>query len=290
MVPDKFKTLQKNSSRHHYIPEFLSKAFTNNDGKIFVFDKEKNKILERPKVPKSIFFEWDRNTVEVKDGIHSSVIEDCIYSEIDSKASKAIKYFQNEEVRSIDFGMEKVGHLGFFLIALFWRIPHTDKISENVIDRAEIVQGNSSIDAEVFRKDPTFRKFHRTSLADHTIKEMVEQGKKGKYFVNVHSSSDDSFLLSDNPILFRTHTNRFSDLFYTDHLFAISSRRIFSSTESVMNRFLLGKFYNAAIIDQASRFVCSGNIRLLEESLDFYEMLKGNDFLQSGIERCFLGK
>jgi hypothetical protein len=45
----------KKSSRHHYIPQFLLNAFVNSDDNLYVFDKQKDKILDNPRPPKSIF-------------------------------------------------------------------------------------------------------------------------------------------------------------------------------------------------------------------------------------------
>lgn len=284
---DETKILRKGSSRHHYIPEFISKAFTNEDGKLFVFDKAKNQILKSQKVPKSIFFEWDRNTVELKDGIESSFIEDFIYSSIDSTAGRIIKNIQNKEIANSNLNFQEAGHIGFFLIALFWRIPYTDKISENAINNLEVT--SEHINTEVLRRDPTFKKIQRVLLPKHTIDKMLKRGKEGKFYVNIHTFENECFLLGDNPVLFRNPTSKFLDLFNSDYLFAVSSKRIFSSTEEAMNNFsgVNAFLYNAAIIDQASRFVCSSSIRLLENSLQIYSMIKKNDWLQSKVEECF---
>ena len=238
-------------------------------------------------MPKSIFFGWDRNTVELKNGIESSFIEDVIYSSIDSTAGRIIKNIQNKQVANSSLNFQEAGHIGFFLIALFWRIPYTDKISESAINNSKIV--SEHINPEVLRRDPTFEKIQRVLLTKHTIDEMLKRGKKGKFYVNIHTFENDCFLLGDNPVLFRNPTSKFSNLFDSDYLFAVSSKRIFSSTEEAMNSFsgVNAFLYNAAIIDQASRFVCSNSIRLLEDSLQIYFMIKKNNWLQSKIKECF---
>src|SRR4051812_37185254 len=108
--------LKYKSSRHHYIPQFLINGFTNNKGLLYVYDKQADKLLSKQRPPKAIFFENDRNTVEIKATLKSSVIEDCLYAEIDNKTSKVIKYYQTEELSKIDFQIEDTAILLFFLI------------------------------------------------------------------------------------------------------------------------------------------------------------------------------
>ncbi len=87
------KYLKKLSSRHHYIPQFLISGFANSDGLLYLYDKHKDKILKKPRPPKSIFFENDRNTLDLSNTTKTSIIEDFLYKEIDDKTSKVIKYY-----------------------------------------------------------------------------------------------------------------------------------------------------------------------------------------------------
>jgi hypothetical protein len=63
---DMEKFFQRNSSRHHYMPKFLIEGFKNTKGTLFVYDKKHNKIIDKGKSPKSIFYEWDRNTICIR--------------------------------------------------------------------------------------------------------------------------------------------------------------------------------------------------------------------------------
>ena len=169
---------EKKSSRHHYIPQFFLRGFTNSKGLLYIYDKEEDRILQSPRPPKSIFFEKDRNTIRFSELFESSMIEDNLYSIIDTESSEVVKYFREEELAEIDFNTENTAQLQFFLITLFWRIPKTDFTAEDVIDRSEIV--SQYLDPEIIRNDPAFRKFQRASLAKHHIEEIVKYGKKGK--------------------------------------------------------------------------------------------------------------
>ena len=84
--------LKNYSVRHHYIPKFLSSGFTNADGLLFIYDKNKDRILSTPKPPKSIFFEHERNTLEVTSESKSSFIEDFLYSDIDKPKKYTVSF------------------------------------------------------------------------------------------------------------------------------------------------------------------------------------------------------
>ncbi len=53
------------SKRHHYLPQFYLRGFTDNKGEFYVFDKQTEEI--RKSNPLNSFFENHRNTANVKD-------------------------------------------------------------------------------------------------------------------------------------------------------------------------------------------------------------------------------
>lgn len=268
------RLFKKNSSRHHYIPEFLTKGFTNENGEVLVFDKCKNKILSRPQSPKSIFFEKDRNTVPVINGIESSFIEDEFYSRIDKNGSQVIIQFRKENLKAIEFTIENTGHLLFFLIALFWRIPVTDQVSNDVLDKSQIT--SSGTDPEELKRDPYFRKTQRVMLVKHMSEEMNRIGGQGKVICNIHQPANAEFVIGDYPILFRKTSNEFGRLFSNDFLFAISSTRIYSSTRDSIHDFshINANLYNASIIHQSKCYVCASNHETLEKAIKTYHSHK----------------
>ena len=70
------------SKRHHYVPQFLIKQFSNEDNLVFVYDKVNDRIVKTPRSTKSIFFEYHRNTIKI-DGQTNDLIEQ-LYSSIDN--------------------------------------------------------------------------------------------------------------------------------------------------------------------------------------------------------------
>lgn len=273
-IPDFDKYLKKSSSRHHYIPQFLIKGFTNSDGLLYVYDKHKDKILKRQLPPKSIFYQPDRNTVEINSTTKSSIIEDLLYFMMDNKTSKVIQQYQTQELAEIDFKSEDTAILLFFLISLFWRIPKTDYAAEDLIVRSTIIA--SGIDPEILRNDPTYKKLTRAGIFSHHVDEIVKFGNRENKRFNIHQSEKPIFVIGDYPFLFKKQPTKFREFDDIDTLFAISSKRIYSSTNESLNNFsTINSFgYNAAIINQSVKYVACSDFEILEESVNYYKELK----------------
>lgn len=273
---DKFQ--KKNSFRHHYIPKFLLDGFKNAEGFLYVFDKKQDKILDECKAPKSIFFERDRNTIDLPQNKKSSIIEDRLYSKIDNDLSLVVKYFQKEKLENITFNEDNTAQFLFFLITLFWRIPITDYAVKDLINRAEI--NSKSSDPEILRNDPAFQKLQRSGLFKHTVDEMRKFRNRGSKFVNIHQMSKDLFVIGDNPLLFRKSLHKFSEFGETDFLIAISSRRIYSSTNLSLGCLptINSLKYNATVINQSKRYIASSELEVLQKSVQFYK-----EFCKRGI-------
>lgn len=283
--PDLKRYFELKSWRHHYIPQFLINGFTNSDGKLFIYDKKNDKIRNKQLPPKSIFFEEDRNTVEITENLQSSIIEDKLLAERDNKTSKVVNYYQNEELSNIEMRSDDAAIMLFLMIDLFWRIPKTDFAFEDLMERSEIVA--KGIDPEKLRNDPTWRKLQRSGMFKHHIEEIVNFGNKGTKHYNIHQSDKPIFLIGDYPFVLRNKSSKFRDFDDTDILFAISSTRLYSSLMERSRKFSDPDFYsyNAAIINQSVRYVASGNLDVLENSIklqkEFYKrgILFSNEFV-----------
>ncbi|MBX0335548.1 DUF4238 domain-containing protein [Pontibacter sp. HSC-14F20] len=262
------------SSRHHYIPKFLINGFTNNEGYVYIYDKEKDRILDNGRSPKSIFFELDRNTIENSRSEKSSVIEDNFYMSLDNSSSKLIQRLQKEKITSELLNIENQAELQFFLINLFWRLPITDYAVIDLIIRAKI--DSDGINPITLRNDRNFTKMQRSGLFIHTVNKLKESiPEVNKYFAKITEFGIDTFILGDYPIVYESTPKEFTDLGYLDFLFALSSRRIYSSTKSAFGEFTKYDiiYFNVLIIMQSKKYICSGNLELLETSVKCYKEL-----------------
>lgn len=181
MIMDNNEIPQKNSTRHHYIPQFLINGFAHEKG-LYVYDKQRDIILKNKRPSKSIFFENDRNTMDLPANKATTIIEDLFYREIDNNFSKVIIRYQNVDLKEIKYTYEETSAILFFKISLFWRIPRTDKTAEDVIDRAEIITGGEK--AKELKLNSGYRKLLRSGLFQHHIQEITKNGIKGEGLLN----------------------------------------------------------------------------------------------------------
>jgi hypothetical protein len=250
----------------------LINGFSNKDGNLYIYDKVKDEIKQKARSPKSLFFEEHRNTIEVKDGITSSLLEDFVYQDIDNKASKAIRDLQLGNIQHDDLlKFSNFTILQFFLISLFWRLPYTDFAVDGIFDDAKIV--SDGIDPEILRNDETFRKMYRAGLILETFKSMGKDVPSLSSYSNIFESKEDSFVIGDYPILYERLPHLFSDLADLEFIFAVSSKRVCLSTYKRYEKFTDTEaiIYNALIIDQSKIMICSGNKSLLEKSVYYYK-------------------
>jgi hypothetical protein len=279
---------EKKSSRHHYIPKFLIEGFTNEQGLLYVYDKQKDEILKKPKAPKSIFFEWDRNTLDLNQGKQSTFLEEEFYSKIDNDFGKAVKYFQDNTLSEIKITEENTAQFLFFLITLFWRIPATDYAMKDLIDRSEIVAEN--IDVDTLRQDPAFYKLEKSRIFSHMIDQMRKYGKNKRKYINIHQNNKGCLVIGDNPLLFRETSTKFSEFAETDFLIAITSNRIYSSTTKELRNFGLKNRlkYNVSVINQSRNYVCCNNREVLEKSVELYREFTNKGIILFTAENTFM--
>ncbi len=290
MKTKKFDTnafLKKNSSRHHYIPKFLIDGFKNSSGLLYIYDKIQDKILKNPRPPKAIFFEEDRNTIELTESIESSIIEDFIFKLIDNDTSKVVNLYQNEELDKIKFTHDDNSTFLLFLITLYWRIPYTDYAANDVIDNAQF--SATGIDPKLLQNNQAIRKVQRAGLFRHHLNEMINFGKKGKKWVNIHQSGNEIYVIGDNPLLFKKPQKQFSEFNEIDFLIALTSTRIYSSTNNKLENFNIhnSMLYNVSIINQSIRYIGCSNLETLKESVRIYTELKNKGLYQLIIEKTF---
>lgn len=261
------------SHRHHYIPQFLTEGFVNERGMLYVYDKKKDCILRNERPPKSVFYEFDRNTITLKKGLTTSIIEDYLFSKIDNDASAIIRQYRDQNLKEIQFSIDDTAAILFFLINLFWRIPTTEFAASDLLDRSDIT--SLGVDPEILRTDPAYRKILRTGFFKHHIDEMRQFGARGGSVINIHSNDYPIFLIGDNPIVFKRIPTEFSKFGESDFIFPLSVQRIYTSTQKP---FVLTKqvslLINAAIIDQAKFHVACFNKDVLEDSLNLYRQFK----------------
>lgn len=108
------------SKKHHYIPEFLIKNFCDDDGLLYVYDKQTKRYLGK-KSPGGVFYEIHRNTIEIN-GTKTDNFEK-FYSSLDDRFAKAL----NRVITTEKLSLEDLMSILVFATTLKWRVPNSDE-------------------------------------------------------------------------------------------------------------------------------------------------------------------
>lgn len=114
----------KFSKRHHYLPIFYLKGFTNSEGTFHVYDKITNKILEMQK-PDSKYFEKHLNNYKF-DGEIKFTLEEPYFTPQDTRIAPLFARIRHSNFDPDSLTSVEKFELIAFLMSLYWRLPNTN--------------------------------------------------------------------------------------------------------------------------------------------------------------------
>jgi len=225
------------SWRHHYIPEFYLKGFTNPRGTFKIYDVEKQQFVKDGKdfYPESHFFEKHANTIFTEKGA-DDFIESKFYSRDDSRIAELFNIIKtnNAETR---FGLteDDMPALQHFLSIMYWRLPvnyeqikyllRTYELHELGLLIVSKTTGEKVRDAEFenkIRTDPNFFKAVRHFLPYITYKKLLECRTP----LTIQPFPEQlPAICSDNPIIFEK--TLFPEIYFDDFIFPLSHSLVF---------------------------------------------------------------
>ena len=87
--------MNNTSWRHHYLPEFYLKGFTNQDGKFKIFDVHRQLFIKNGKdfSTESYFFEEDGNTIHTDKGADDFIEKG--FAEVDNRVADLFNKIRN---------------------------------------------------------------------------------------------------------------------------------------------------------------------------------------------------
>ncbi len=266
----------KESSRHHYIPQFYIKGFTDQSGVTYVYDKKSDKIWERQISSKGLFYEWDRNTV-FKENDSSSIIEDYWYKTLDNQYSDVIACFRELENTESLLNTDNISKLQYFMIHLFWRLPMLDYAFDKLFEEAIKTDSDGNIVSfnQDYEKDG-FKKLERLKLPNKIIKMVTNKNISGGINSKLFENSNSVYLLGDYPMLYRVEPSSFDDIINKEVFLPISANRLYSISNHSGLSFDFSKIttLNTLIINQSVRYVCSPDKVFLKTSVNYYKKQK----------------
>jgi hypothetical protein len=273
----------KNSKKHHYIPKFYLKGFTNENGTFAVYDKLTGRIKKGEHFPDSHFFEFNRNTLEIE-GNKTDFLETKLYSKLDDDLAPFFQKIRESDIQYLTF--ENLFPIKMFISFLFWRIPRNDQLIQDILKDEKLSNQNlfyqkrdtnESISEEEFnkiKKNPLFQRLYSFVLPFTTFKIEPHVGEEN-YWKAIGDPSAGINLTSDNPIILKRE-----DIFYGEGqimLVPITSNKMILYGQTDHIKILPPEFYlqcDLAIMHQSERYVCGPSKKYLEDILELYKIEK----------------
>jgi hypothetical protein len=224
------------SWRHHYLPQFYLRGFTNSEGKLKIYDVEKQRFIKDGKSfsTESFFFEKDGNTL-FKDNTKEDFIESKIFKENDQLIANLFNKI-NSAPHGTNFGLsdDDMPMLQFFVAIIFWRVPVNFSRIKSHLNKKEFKElgikivdkdNNIVIDSDLIKRlkeDINFAKAMKALIPYNTYPQIFNC----KSFLKILSFPQGlPGLCSDNPVVFRNSIN--PNVYTDDFIFPLSSDKVF---------------------------------------------------------------
>jgi hypothetical protein len=227
------------TKRHHFIPVFYLKQFTNENNQFYIYDVKKQTFRDKGRLfyPSQQFYEHYGNTIYY--GEECDDIEQ-LFSRVDNEISAILKKLATTGISALG-KMERMKLQGFVNI-LYWRIPantdqvkayiqHATSLKEFCLESIEkqtgrlISREEELIVLEKIKHDSDFHKYLKLLLPSITHQEFL------KNHITTYSSiiqfseiKPMPKLMSDNPIVYRMPGH--DSLHYDDFIFPLSPTHI----------------------------------------------------------------
>ena len=237
--------MNSTSWRHHYLPQFYLKGFTNENGLFKIFDVERQEFIKSGKEfsTESYFFEKDGNSV-IKDGVKDDVIETKFFKKQDDRIAKVFNKIKNSS-REDDFGITDMDmpDLQFFVSSLFWRVPANYDQIKYLVDTKELHElgllikskkNNLTIrDKELetrIKNDPFFFKSMKNIIPYLTFPRLLDC----KTPLTIQTFPEQlPAICSDNPVIMEESV--FPDIYFDDFIFPLTNKLVLIRGKKINN-------------------------------------------------------
>lgn len=268
------------SRRHHYLPQFYLKGFSNQEGKFAVFDKKRKVLKNGYYSPKSHFFEKDRNTFTIE-GEETDFLEN-LYSDYDNRLSDLFEKFQRDDEESDILNPYNIQELKLFIAMMFWRVPESDQLVDTFFEsfsfdelgiKLEDQDGNSAPDSvkQKMFEDPNFRQACRFLILPLNTFQITLQDSDINNWKYYYTESDFHHLCGDQPIVFKNPKSLF--IFEDDLFLPLTKNKFLVYTKKEKVKELPPEFAllrDILIFGQSRKYVCSSSRDYLKVVSNLY--------------------
>jgi hypothetical protein len=287
--------MQQKSHRHHYIPEFLIKHFGDEQGQVYVYDKQTGRIAKRKQSAKSIFFEDYRNTVH-SHGLELDDLEQ-LYTRFDTMFATDLAAVLKQE----SYTPEQFTSLVIMATCLKWRVPASDSEFHDLKENSNL--SDLHIDVKITNEQgeilqpaldyllttDLFKQFKRTLLPLLPLMQSEEKNLQlhNNTFIDLQPVMSQPALLGDCPVIERATVN-YNDL--GDFILPLSSTHTLIYKANARKGVVNTDFYlykDLTIFHTATRYVACKNKDRLENIAALDRSLKLNGYQEKSKSLLF---
>ena len=273
------------SSRHHYIPQYYIKGFTNSNNCVFLLKKKIDKIDVNEISPKSIFYERNRNIVIYYDE-RTDLVEKC-YSDFDNIFARLFEKIKIGITEEDLFTKDGIKLFKQFISIMLFRLPLMDKYLNFVIDNYDLKKTRNHIkvgdvnifDIQEFKEkintDKSFRYYFRCFILPLLFFNIFsEKEESGRWYMFDTGKMWEKHLCSDSPIIVDDMFKLFS--FEAQLILPITKRKliVFSKNRNLKPEEIDESFVakvDALQIGKADKYVCGPDRDYLENINNCYK-------------------
>jgi hypothetical protein len=255
------------SWRHHYIPEFYLRGFTDENNKFSIYlikDKKDGKLFS----PESHFFLKHDNTIFDFKNLPTDLLEKQ-YASLDNKIAEVFNKLKNEEGDNC-YGITPKDRvmLQYYVSILFWRLPKNNEIVQEISkhDMFEFlrlkVTDEDALEnikrlqfADHVRQHKDYHKILRLWIPQMTFPTMFDN--KSQTSIITFPSNKLPSLCGDNPLILR-HPEKL-DLYNDDFILPLNSNIIFLRTKKMKQPIhsTVKIFIDMLVLMQSKELICS---------------------------------
>lgn len=271
----------KASVRHHYIPRFYLKGFTNERNSYFVYDK-RNEVFFKSS-PENTFFENHRNTgniINQQTGeSETSDLPETMLSYFDGKIAGPLATIRNSQLGDDVLTADVLYEIMMLMHSIFWRSPANDALREELIRNASFKelgfgifdnQGKRSPDLEAVMKSVDL--FTKTYSSLLPVSAFVGKNYTANYEDwRLYYASNDFHIVTDNPVIYKNVAG-FSTLHH-DVIFPLSSRILLVASKKFIKQFDWKMLFmiDLYLFANAQRFIACKDEAYLNELVKRHE-------------------
>lgn len=259
------QTKRQKAAKHHYLPQFYLKGFTNENGEFMIYMVKEGVFKKEGKYfsPASHFFLPDDNTVIIE-GVKDNFLEEN-YSRMESMVARVF-----EKIKAVDsnFGLADIDIplLQYFVAELFWRLPSQREVIEGIANTRSLKQlGVAVLDKTTLKEvnddefqlktknNPIYKTFLRTILPVTTYLNLFECTSPVTIFTFPKGLPA---ICSDNPLILRNPEKL--DPYTDDFILPLTENKVM-----IRIKRLKPKFWSTVKVDidmlllvQAKEYVC----------------------------------